>query len=107
MEESKFQEYYKQVKERDQKILEETPLPEAEGNNVWITFGLSLGIASIVFSFYTKFSVILGAFALVLSVIGYNKKKNNVGMAGIICSSIGFVLGIILAVGRYRLIQEM
>jgi len=103
MEENSFQEYYKEVVERDQKILEESELPEAQGVNEWIVFGLSLGIASIVFAFFTKYSIILGAFALLLSIIGYVKKKTNTAMAAIICSAIGLILSAILAAVRYGL----
>ncbi len=104
MEDSKFQEYYQQVRERDE--IKESPLPSAEGVNVWIVFGLSLGIASIVFSFITKYSVVLAILALVLSFVGYKQKKNNVAIAGLICSTVGLILGACLAIYRYVLIQS-
>ncbi len=107
MEESKFQEYYQQVKERDEKIANERPLPEAEGVNAWIVFGLSLGIASIVFGFFTKYSIILAIVALALSFVGYRQKKNNVAIAGLICSCVGFFLSIAFAIYRYVVMASL
>jgi len=107
MEENKFQEYYNQVRERDEKIANAQPLPSPEGVNVWIVFGLSLGIASIVFSFITKYSIVLAITALILSFVGYRKKKNNVATAGLVCSAVGLILGVICAVGRYVMMESI
>ena len=107
MEESKFQAYYQQVRERDEKIANERPLPEAEGVNAWIVFGLSLGIASIVFGFFTKYSIILAIVALALSFVGYRQKKNNVAIAGLICSCVGLFLSIAFAIYRYVVMASL
>ena len=107
MEESKFQEYYQQVRERDEKIARERPLPEAEGVNVWVVFGLSLGIASIVFGFFTKYSIILALVALALSFVGYRQKKNNGAVPGLICSCVGLFLSIGFAICRYFVMASL
>lgn len=107
MEESKFQEYYKQIRERDEKIANEKPLPNVEGVSVWIVFGLSLGIASIAFSFVTKYSIVLALVALIFSFIGYRKRKINIAVAGLVCSTLGLILGISCAIGRYIMVESI
>ena len=103
VEDKEFQEYYKQVTERDRIIAENTPIPSAQGSNVWIVFGLSIGIATIVFSFFSKYSVVMGIIALVLSFVGYTKKKDNTAIAGLVCSLIGIILGAAFTLYRYFL----
>ena len=100
-EESKFQEYYQQVRERDEKIANNQPLPQAESVNVWVVFGLSIGIASIVISFFTKYSIILALVALTLSFVGYRQIKNSVSISGLICSCVGLFFSIIFTIYRY------
>ena len=108
MTESKFQEYYQQIKDRDEMIAAEQPLPKADGVDVYIVFGLSLGIASIVFGFFTKYSIILALLALILSFIGYRHKRNiNVSIAGLICSCTGLFLATALAIYRYAVITSV
>ncbi len=104
---SKFQEYYQEVKERDEKLANNRQLPYTEGTNVWTVFGLSLGIASIIFSFFTKYSFVLAVIALVFSFVGYRQKKNGVATAGLICSTVGFITSITLAVYRYLILTAI
>lgn len=104
---SKFQEYYQEVKERDEKLANNKPLPYTEGVNVWIVFGLSLGIASIIFSFFTKYSIILAVIALVFSFVACHQKKNNVSAAGLICSTVGLIMSIIFAIYRYLILTAI
>ena len=75
MEEKTFQDYYNQVRERDEKIAEMQPLPSAEGVNAWVVLGLSLGIASIAFSFITIYSIVLAFIALIFSLRKREKIK--------------------------------
>lgn len=107
MGDSKFQEYYQEVRERDEKLVNEKPLPQAEGINAWLVFGLSLGIASIVFSFFTKYSIILAIIALGLSFVGYRQKKNSLSKAGLICSTVGLVMSIIFTICRYVIMMTV
>lgn len=107
MADSNFNEYLKEVQERDQRIIEETPLPTPKENNVWTLFGLFLGIASIIFSFFLQYDAMLGIFAMGLSVVGYTKKKNNTGLAAIICSGIGICLAIVLTAVHFSMMKNM
>lgn len=107
MEGKNFQDYYQEVKERDERIANEKPLPNPEGVNVWIVFGLSLGIASIMFSLINKYSIVLAVLALIFSFVGYRKKVNKVATAGIVCSAVGLILGVICAIGRYLLMESI
>ncbi len=100
MEQNSFQDYYNDVKQRDQQILENTPLPEARGTSVWSIFGLTLGIASVVCFFIPKIAIFIGLIALGCSVMGYIKKNENVALAGIICSAIGLIVSISIIIGN-------
>jgi len=100
MADNNFQKYYEQVRERDQKELENTKITVEEGTNTWTMFGLSLGIATIVASFITKFSIVIGGVALIIAIVGYLKKKENLSIAAIICSTVGIVLGILFTIVR-------
>lgn len=101
MKESEFEAAYKKVRERDEKSANEQPIPEAEGINVWVVFGLSIGIASIVLAFITKYSVLFALVAMALSFIGYRKKRGSQAFAGMVCGSVGLILGIVFSIARY------
>ncbi len=105
MEDGKFQEYYRQIRERDERIANEKSLLNVEGTNVFTIFGLSLGITSIVFSFFTRYSIVFALLALLLSFIGRRKKKNNIADAGVICSTVGLIMGIIFIVFRFAVVK--
>lgn len=107
MEEKTFQDYYNQVRERDEKIAEMQPLPSAEGVNAWVVLGLSLGIASIAFSFITIYSIVLAFIALIFSFIGYRLKNNNVAIAGLVCSILGLIMGIAFALIRHNILESI
>lgn len=98
MDESKFQEYYQEVRERDQKIADERPLPEAKGVNVCSIFGLALGISSMVLAVTTRYTIVLAVIALLLSFLGYRKQNCGISIAGLICSSLGLLMGILVCV---------
>ena len=100
MDQNSFQDYYKEVRDRDQAIADATPIPEARGASVWAIFGIAFGIVAMVLGWIgPKYGLIFGVIALALSVVAYMKKKDNYGMAAIICSglcvviSIGFWIG--------------
>lgn len=100
MEQSSFQDYYKEVRERDQAIADATPIPEARGTSVWTIFGLAFGIVSMVMSWlYPAFGIVIGAIAAGCAVMGYMKKKDNTGMAAVICSALGIILSIGFFIG--------
>ncbi len=70
--------------------------------------GLVLGIMSIVFvCCYGYPSVLFGIIGLVLSIVGNKKGKHGVGMAGLICSIIGLVLGTISAIYYTAIIAQI
>lgn len=100
-----FEDYYQDIRVRDQKRLEDKPMPQGDRNNVSSILGLAVGISGIAFSIITKYSIILAIVGGILSVFGYVKKKRNVGLAGIICSSIGLILGIVFAVLKFEIFQ--
>lgn len=100
MEQSSFQDYYKEVRDRDQAIAEATPLPEARGASVWTIFGLAFGITAMVMSWlYPLFGIVIGAIAAGCAVMGYMKKKDNLGMAAVICSALGLIMSIGFYIG--------
>lgn len=107
MVENKFQEYYKAVRERDQHILEETQLPDAEGINVCALFGLTLGIGSIVLGFFTVYSAAFAVIGLILSALGYKKPLNRFAVPGMITSIIGFIISIGLAALGNPFLEEL
>ena len=77
-----------------------TPVVEnvSEGKANGMQIGaLICGIAAIVFSCccYGILSIILGIVGAILAVNGNKQGKNGVGTAGLVCSIIGIVLGII------------
>lgn len=106
MENKNFNDYYQDIRERDQKIYEEKPLPQPQGHSVWNIFGLALGISAIVFSIFTKYSIICAGLALIFSIIGYIKEKHPIGIVAIVCSSIGLISGIIFTVTKFMLLQK-
>lgn len=98
-----FQEYYQQVVDRDEQIAAEKPLPEIKGTTpVSTMFGLAIGAGSILFSFFSKYNLILCLTGLLLSTWSYVKyDKKNLAKAGIICSIIATILSASLWAFQY------
>lgn len=95
MAEINFNDYYQQVLDRDEKIAEEKPLPEVKGLHFTVMLGLAIGIGSILFSVLGSGSVVLGVVALLLSIYGCTKEKENrIATAAVTCSVIGLVLSV-------------
>lgn len=61
--------------------------------------GLVLGIISIVICCcYGVPSIILGIIGMICAIMGNKENKHSVGTAGLVCSIIGLILGIIMLV---------
>ena len=108
MSESDFQHYYRKIRERDLKTEAETPLPEPSETNVWIMFGLSVGIGSAVLGIFTFYAVIPAGFALFMSIIGHLRKRTDtLGVAATACSAGSVILCIVMEAVRNMFFEDI
>lgn len=84
------------VQEVSQETVQQvSPEPEKQTNGMAIA-GMILGIASIPGSCcFALIGVLLGIMGLVFSILAQRKEKTKMGMAGLICSIIGVVFGVV------------
>lgn len=78
--------------------MSQPPTPENK-TNVLAIVGMILGIISIIASCcYVWVGIIFGVAGLVCSIMSRKQSKSGMGMAGIICSIIGIVIGVAMTI---------
>ncbi len=73
-------------------------------NNVLAIVGMILGIVSIPAGCCGWYSLLLGIPGLICAIISRKKGKSGMSVAGIVCSIIGIIIGILMTVMAYALI---
>ena len=83
------------------------PATAAQESNIFSIIGLAIGIATIVLSFFTKYSIGFGVVAMVLSIIGRTTGKSKNANATFVCSIVGLIMAVVFAAIRYYIILKI
>lgn len=77
---------------------QENPEVREKKNDTKAVIGLILGIASILFGCCGWYGILFGVPGVICSILSRRQKKSPMSVAGIVCSGIGIMFGLLMMV---------